>query len=210
LKAYFNSQLGILGQGVRRFPWQAESAYAEFLAQTYYYVGHSTRLLAASAARLGVEDEKLHHRFLKHTAEERSHHLLASHDLDKLGYALANFPELPTTAAMYECQYFRIEHRDPTALFGYILALEGLSVAYGREVYESALKGFNERACTFLKVHVEEDIEHLETAFSYIETLSETKQMLIRQNLVHSCHLYNVFLDGIASSAALRSGRTES
>ena len=33
------------------FPWTERAAYVGWLAQTYYYVRHSTRLLAAAAAR---------------------------------------------------------------------------------------------------------------------------------------------------------------
>src|ERR1700753_4293061 len=103
---------------VRELAWEDPRFYAEFLAQTYHYVCHTTRLLALSASQLGVEREKLHQRFLGHAAEERSHHLLAQRDIKQLGYDVVNLPELPATSALYETQYHRIQQIGPTSVFG--------------------------------------------------------------------------------------------
>src|SRR6187549_486414 len=108
---------------IRGYPFEEPRAYAQFLAQTRHYVVHSTRLLAAAAARMDDEQEALHVRFLQHAAEERSHHRLAEHDLRKLGGQIEQFPELPATQALYQSQYYRVEHQAPTALFGYIFML---------------------------------------------------------------------------------------
>ena len=45
-----------LSRSLERFPWTDRDAYCEWLAQTYYYVRHSTRLLAAAAARFACDD----------------------------------------------------------------------------------------------------------------------------------------------------------
>ena len=48
-----------------RFPWEERAAYADWLAQTYYYVRHTTRLIASAAARFPIDERgnSLHHRF---------------------------------------------------------------------------------------------------------------------------------------------------
>jgi hypothetical protein len=188
----------------RTFPWEDRFAYAEYLAQTYHYVCHSTRLLAAAAALFGVEREKLHNRFLKHAAEERSHHLLAARDLVKLRFSLDDFPELPSTKAFYEPQYYRIEHVSPLAMFGYILALEGSAVAYGPFAYQVARKAHGEAPTAFLRVHSDEDPGHLETAFAMIRALSPDEQRLVYDNTRFSLAMFDGFLRGIAEHAETR------
>ena len=123
----YESSVAIMSEGIRNYPWENKRAYAEFLAQTYYYICHSTRLLAASAARFSQEDQGMHKRFLLHTDEENSHELLALRDLQKLGFSIKDFPEMAQTRILYEVQYYKVEHCDPAALMGYILALETLA-----------------------------------------------------------------------------------
>lgn len=202
MRDFFQKEIHAL-DGIRAFPWSDPSAYAQFLAQTNYYVGHTTRLLAVSASRLSTDREKLHHRFLKHAAEERSHHLLAQNDLAALGFALEQLPELPATSALYESQYYRVEHVMPTMIFGYILALEGLSVVHGPFVHQAAREAHGERACSFLKLHSEEDPDHLDKAFDAISALTDPEHRLIQANFRFSCALYGSFLSACASTPPL-------
>jgi hypothetical protein len=198
MKEFFQREIRAL-DGIRNAPWQDNRFYAQFLAQTYYYVCHTTRLLGLCASRIGVDREKLHHRFLKHAAEERSHHLLAERDLSNLGWSLAQLPELPTTAALYETQYYRVEHLSPTSIFGYILALEGVSVLHGPYIHELVSR-HHAHATSFVKVHAEDDPSHLDAAFEAVAALPEVETRLIERNLVFSCCLYRLFLDGVGES----------
>jgi thiaminase len=184
--------------------WDDKATYAEYLAQTYYYVCHSTRLLASAGARFGVDREKLHTRFLKHAAEERSHHVLAERDLAKLGYSLSDFPELPETCAFYETQYYRIEHVSPIAMFGYILALEGSAVIYGPAAYAAAKKAHGDPPTAFLRVHAEEDPSHLDTAFAMIDPLSESEQRLVLDNARFSLALYDGVIRAVIEGGQAR------
>ena len=43
--------LNELGRAVEATPWHDKAVYGGFLAQTNYYVSHSTRLLALAASR---------------------------------------------------------------------------------------------------------------------------------------------------------------
>lgn len=187
-------------ESARSIAWQDEAIYGQYLAQTYHYVCHSTRLLAAAAARMGTEREKVHHRFLQHAAEERSHHLLAQRDLAKLGRTLSDFPELPATSALYETQYYRIERVSPMALFGYILALEGNAVTHGPWLYEVARQAHGAEAVSFLRLHAKEDPDHLDSAFAMVAALGAEEQRIVLDNLRFSCAMYETFLQSIVRS----------
>jgi thiaminase len=186
---------------IRTYPFEEPRAYAQFLAQTRHYVVHSTRLLAAAAARIEEEREALHMRFLQHAAEERSHHRLAEHDLRKLGRQIDQFPELPPTQALYQSQYYRVEHQAPTALFGYIFMLEGLSVAHGAWIHERVTQAHGKEAATFVKLHANEDEDHLEKAFDVVNQLGEKELSLIRENYLFTCSIYRLFLEAAGSKA---------
>lgn len=165
------------------FPWQDEEVYATYIAQTYYYVSHSTRLLAASAARMGNDQEILHKRFLSHADEESTHQFLALHDLKALNKDINDYPELPETSAFYESQYYKINYRDPTALLGYILVLESFAVADGSRIYKLLSDKFGKKASTFMKVHSEEDPDHVEKALKVLDHLNEKQLKLVEQNI---------------------------
>jgi hypothetical protein len=186
---------------IREFPWQDRGIYGQFLAQTYYYTSHTTRLLGLCASRIGIEREKLHHRFLRHAAEERSHHLLAERDVRSLGLRLGEMPELPATAALYETQYYRVEHICPTSIFGYILALEGLSVIHGPHIHEVVERCHGD-ASSFVKLHAEDDPAHLDAAFDAVSAFTEAEVKLIERNLVFACGMYRSFLRTIVEHPA--------
>ena len=196
MRAFFESHAHDLDE-IRDFPFHDRDAYARFLAQTRHYVVHTTRLLGLTASRVGEEREKLHFRFLKHAAEERSHHLLAERDLRELDQDIGEFPELPITSALYESQYYRVEFRDPTIIFGYILALEGLAVIHGDWVYETVCKNHGHEAAAFVKLHAHEDPEHVERTLEVVEGLTSAEQALIQTNFSHTCSLYRLFLAAI-------------
>ena len=150
------------------FPWENEEFYAHWLAQTYYYVSHSTRLLALSAARFGMDKDNLHQRFLKHCQEEKKHERLAVTDLQSLGKKLSDYPELSATCNFYQTQYYWIEHVAPETFFGYIIALEGLAVEVGERL-NNKIKGCHVgKTSRFLEVHAGEDPDHLDKALEMI------------------------------------------
>jgi hypothetical protein len=73
-----------LSRVVQECPWENEEYYAAWCAQSYNFVCHATRILAACAARLGMEDNELHLRFLDHCQEEKNHEKLYEQDLEFL------------------------------------------------------------------------------------------------------------------------------
>jgi len=196
MKSVLDPCLEQLGNGLRGFPWAQPRAYADWLAQTYYYVSHSTRLLAASAARFGHDEleDRLHHRFAAHMAEEKRHELLALHDVKMVGFTLEDFPERSSTRMFYEPQYYKIEHQDPIALFGYILALEAMSATHGRWTLEQVLTHHGKSCARFLAVHAHDDEDHLAKAFEVLEKIPPDRQRAIETNLRQSTYAYLMML----------------
>lgn len=186
------------------FPWKNPEAYANWLAQTYYYVCYSTRLLASAAARFTIAENKLHLRCLEHTKEERSHEVLAIQDLKHLGYTLDKLPELAFTKALYQTQFYLIEHTDPVSLFGYILYLEGLSTRAGRKAQSETAKAHGPKASNFLRVHANEDDDHLAKAFEQLEKFDARQLHAVQESIGLSGNLYARVLMEIASKAGAR------
>jgi hypothetical protein len=189
--------------GIRSYSWEDKRSYAEFLAQTYYYICHSTRLLAASAARFSQADQHLHKRFLKHTDEENSHELLALRDLQKLGYKLSDFPELAQTKTLYEIQYYKIEHCDPAALMGYILALETMAGNDFKWLKEKLIGLYGKECVKFVQVHADEDPDHIEKALDVIEKLEHHRLAAIDINIEQTAICYNDMLKASMTKVSL-------
>jgi hypothetical protein len=162
-----------LGRVFRECPWENEEFYASWCAQSYYFVCHATRILAGCAARLHMDNDALHYRFLDHAQEEKHHEQLYVKDLEFLRKTPQDYPEHPTASFLYQNMYYHLEHNDPTAVFGGVFYLEGASVATGEVAYARAKKAFGDEACTFLQVHVSNDTEHINQCVKMLKTLND-------------------------------------
>lgn len=187
MKDVFEKRMEDLSAAADRYPWENRDAYAWYLAQTYYYLIHSTRLLGLGAARFAVQEEGLHMRYLEHAREEKGHHLLALKDLENLGYDIKDFPEMPATRLVYEPQYYKIEFLDPCALFGYIFALEGISARRAEDLCKLVETYYGRTPANFLRVHGKADPDHLEKAFHFYDSLDDRRKKIIRDNFEQSC-----------------------
>jgi Iron-containing redox enzyme len=196
VRALLNDCVDQLRSAADRFPWEQPAAYADWIAQTYYYVRHSTRLLAAAAARFPLDDRgnALHLRFGAHLAEEKKHEQLALHDLKRIGFSIADLPEHPATRMFYEPQYFKIEHLCPVALFGYILPLEAIGPSCGPGIIERVAKAHGEKCASFLRLHSDEDVAHLEKAFQALEGVSGSERLAVVDNLHQTTYAYCALL----------------
>lgn len=190
----YESSVALMSKSIREFPWENKLAYGQFLAQTYYYVCHSTRLLCASAALFTQEDQSLHRRFIKHMDEENSHELLALRDLQKLGYKIEDFPELPQTRTLYEIQYYKVEHNDPTALMGYILALETMAGNDFKWLKEKLTGLYGKECAKFVQVHADDDPDHIEKAVELVQGLKKERLNAIDVNIVQTGLYYSEML----------------
>ena len=205
LKHIVQSEVEKVDQVIRSVDLADPAVYALWAAQTYYYVCHSTRLLALSASRFPQSKDAFHKRFCHHISEESGHEHLARRDVKAVGFDVADLPELPATKAFYQTQYYQIEHIDAMAFWGYILCLETLAVHSGDWMLEIARKTHGSDAVNFLKLHNSEDVDHLEKAYRTLEDLDNNVFELIQDNLMLSSSLYS---DMVRQCAAFAEAKT--
>lgn len=194
-----------VARALQRFPWENKRAYGQWLAQTYFYVRHSTRLLAAAAARFSLDNRgnAFHVRFGAHIGEEKSHEKLALYDLKQLGSSIDAFSELSSTRMFYETQYYKINYVDPFALYGYILMLEATGPLCGSQLVERVTRAHGPKSATFLKLHVEEDVDHAQRALEMVGELDPATHDIVQQNLHQSAKAYCLMLSEIAAEHCL-------
>lgn len=187
---------------LRALSWDSVEVYADYLAQTYYYVNHSEKLLALAAALFNNEDRSLMRRFFKHLSEESAHDQLLINDMRKLGFNLESLPERSETKMFWEGQYFKIEHQDPAALLGYIYFLEDLASDICPELTKLLVSLYGIDSVRFLKLHGEEDPDHVEKAYQEILKLNPERQRLIALNYEQSALAYLQMIRAIAEAKA--------
>ncbi len=198
----YKQEINKAGSLTEDFPWENPKVYATWLAQTYFYVCHSTRLLCLAGAHLPLAMQKSHLRFLDHMKEERSHEILAERDMKALGLEVQGFKEFSLTSAFYQSQYFRVQHHSPFALFGYIIFLEGVAAELGPRVFPRLEKAHGAKAASFVKVHAQEDQTHIVSALNELESMPSQLQPLVVDNLRFSADLYARIMSQCVEEAA--------
>jgi len=163
--------------------------YANWLAQTYYFVSHSVRLSALGASALDIDDP-LSKRMVAHTKEESGHHLLARRDIEALGGTLSEFPRLGVTGAFYQSQYYKVLFEHPSHLVGQILMLEAVSVELGSWLLGIVEPAFGRDACRFVEVHAREDRDHVRKALDALNELAAENQRGVQTNFMQACEMY--------------------
>jgi pyrroloquinoline quinone (PQQ) biosynthesis protein C len=197
-KAAYDIEIKNFSDYCLAFPWADKEAYKGWVSQTYFYVQHSTRLLALSAAHCTLQEEELHKRYIAHLNEEKGHEVMAYNDLKHLGDHISNFQMVPATALFYQNQYSMIGYQGAVAILGYVIALEGMAAMVGRKIYEKAVQAHGAKACMFWKVHSEDDIEHIELALKQIEALSSQDREIVLASMKQSCMMYSEMLKSAA------------
>lgn len=182
----FQKEFTRLEPVIMGYPWDDKKAYAIFLAQVFHFVKHSSRIMSTVAAHLPQEMEQMHTQLLKHATEEMGHQFLAKQDLKYLGHPLEGLPELASTRMFYEPQYFKAIHGNPIGFYGYALALEGTAVMRLKQIYSRCKELYGEKACNFLRVHAEEDENHVEAVIKLLEQLPPPAIQSIEVNLSQS------------------------
>ncbi len=194
LEKIISAEILISSATISECPWYEKNLYADYVAQTFYYVKHSTRLLALSASRLSYEQQSIHMRFIKHLGEESNHERLALSDLKNLGFDINDFPELISTKLFYEPQYYKVEHENPLALMGYIIYLEAMAQKICPPLTKKLSQLHGVKTVSFLKVHGEEDPEHVEQAYKLLNSLDPKSLEIIINNISQSSFAYNQML----------------
>ena len=191
-------QMNELVSTFEKMPWSESRFYKNWLAQSFYYTRHSTRMLAFAAGWTTAEDQPYYRRSVKHIQEEQNHEILAVRDLESLGSQRQDFRELGVTRALWEAQFTKIQ-RCPSALLGYILALEELAVKTFPKLCVEITKHYGPHSVKFVKVHAEDDPEHVSEAMKQIEMRSDLERAEIVANYDQTCDLYRLLLQEIQS-----------
>jgi hypothetical protein len=196
LKRKFQECIKDLVKQFSNLDWEDEAVYAEWMAQTYFFVRHVTSLIALSAARFGPDRRDLQYAHHKAVGEEAHHDVMLLNDLKALGYKIEDFTEFAETAAFYQSQYYYIEHQSPVALIGASLSLEGVS-ASSEDVRKRLEKKYGRAPTSFISHHVIADQEHFKNSFEQIDLLAEADQTIAMKNLLQSTRLYSLMLKAI-------------
>jgi hypothetical protein len=194
--AVLHEEIEKIGSVAKVFPWDDKDHYAFWLAQTYYYVAHTTRLIALAAARMPIEEEGFYGRFVREILEERGHELLLINDLKAIGYSIKDFEELPETAFFYQTLSYLIDRENPVSILGYSLTLEGLSALKTHEYYHRAVHVFGEKACSFLKVHSVVDEKHFAAGLEFLKECPATSVAPIMKGARQCSAIYRNILSG--------------
>jgi len=197
LKNAFHLYVDDLVKNLESFPWENKKAYSYWLAQTYYFVRHTTVLLALTAAKFGNSNRDRQYSALKHIREELNHDLLPLEDLKALGTSIDQIPELPETSAFYQSQYYFVTYVHPIALYGYALALEGLAAKKGPDLYEILKKSYGEKGTKFIKLHAVVDQDHFEEGLEDFKDITDVEAESVIRNLTQSAYLYRMMLSHI-------------
>ncbi|MNJ94623.1 hypothetical protein D3C87_123250 [compost metagenome] len=195
-------QLDKVGAKMDECPWENPEFYSHWLAQTTYFVNHSSRLLTLASAHCPPEYQKFHLRFLSHAAEEKGHENLSRMDLKHLGYKLEDRPEMISTQSFYQSQYYWIQFKNPLAFFGYILALECLALERGPSLTARTEKAYGPKGAHFLRVHAAEDVDHVKEAMESVEKMPPAAHVHILENMRQAFFNYESMLDECCKLAA--------
>lgn len=182
------------------FPWEDKDIYLSWLAQSYEYALRSTRILALTAAKMPEGHTLLSNRFVAHAAEEKNHDRLLRHDAKSLGADITQVPVLPEAEAFHKSLYFWLYEGKPVSMLGWVLCLEGFAVQCGKQIYPRIVKAHGAQASTFIKVHGEEDEDHIKKALEVCEQLSETETAEVIKSFRLYCKLYENIYSSIVSS----------
>lgn len=171
-------------------PWENKGAYADWLAQTYFYTRHATRVLAKAAYKCRIEEEPLHKIFLKGINEEKDHERMATSDISHVGLRLEHFKEYAETSAYYQTLYHLIDYNGPYALLGYFVTLEGLGAIGSDKLYDRIVNTHSEAAASFVKVHARIDTRHFAEGIARLNSLNKQQLEIVNHGLDLSTELY--------------------
>jgi pyrroloquinoline quinone (PQQ) biosynthesis protein C len=187
LKLYDQVQ-GKMAKAVDEFPWEDKSAYLMWLRQSFEYANNSTRILALTAGHL--KNNLFSTRFIQHAAEEKGHERLLVNDAKAFKVKIEDLKAYPEAKAFHQSLYYSILYDNPVAIFGWVIMLEGVACLKGADLYRRTVKAHGERAVAFLKVHSDEDIEHIKKALDSVANLEPEDRKVVMESMEMYADLY--------------------
>lgn len=179
-----------IDQTVKNYPWEDRLMYANWLAQSYFYVCHTTRNMALACSRFTLAQNDFHNSFIEHIKEEKGHEKLAFNDLKAMGYHPSQFTEYTETACIYQSMNYLIMNDEPISILGFALVLEGLAAQKLTSTYKAIAQVHGAQAATFLKVHTIVDVEHSQESEHTLDLCSEQQLKSVLKAVRHCDTLY--------------------
>ena len=158
-------------------------------------------MLAFAAGWTNNTEQSYYRRSLVHISEEQGHDLIALNDLKNLDKNINDFEELCSTRSMWETQFYKIQ-KDPSTLLGYILALEAFAVLSLKHLNQELLKTYSEKSTKFVKVHADDDPDHVEEALVQINKCTPEQQKNIMFNFKQTLTMYQLMLTEIKTKSS--------
>ena len=161
------------------FPWEKPTFYSEWLAQTFFIVQHTPRYICLAASRFDYSQNDFHRKLVAHLSDEDQHEVDVLNDLKNLGHDISEFRPMPEVNIMIENLYYQIDNIDPLSIFGRILFLEYVASNISTQLRKRISLSWELNQRQFLKIHFEEDVEHVKKAFSVVHGLSGRQKRLV-------------------------------
>jgi hypothetical protein len=175
---------------------KSKQVYSLFLAQTYYFVKHTTAMLAKIISKSSMYEQNDFKDKLSHFKEELGHESLLLSDLKNLGMDIKQFKEYPETRLLYQSQFYCIE-KNIDSHMGYSLYLEGLGAFLGPKILENLINTWGEKSVSFIKTHGIADQKHFTDGVISLEKLSNATKLQVLENLEQTNLLYNSLIKRI-------------
>jgi len=194
-KTKLEKSVNVLTESAVNRPWEVKEWYAEYLAQTFYYITHTTKLLKFASEH--AKNPELRECLLHHVKEENGHEHWAAKDLKNLGYDLKSFPESKLTQGLYGQIYDGIKKHGPAPIIGYAMALEGMSANACPKVAPILIEKYGEKCASFIKNHAVIDQEHAKEGVNILAFFNDMDMAVIADYIDLSTKAYVEFLDSI-------------
>lgn len=204
LKKAYELEMSKVKKTLLEMPWEDPEFYAEWMAQTYFYCAYTTRIIGLAGALFPLSRNKLHGRFFDHAKEEKNHERIILNDLRSMGRSIDQYSCFSSTSALYRTQYYWIQNVSPMSVYGYFLFLEGIAVEHGPAIVEAVRKGNPEKSMKFLKVHVEEDVGHMDDHFKILTDVTPEETKMILENMRETGDYYTALLKDAARKSGNR------
>ncbi len=199
LRQTIENKVSIAADKIRILPWENRSFYTQWLAQQYFLVRHTPKLLCAFALQLPIHQSDELNEILYHLKEETGHDRWLIKDLQKFDKSPEHFQPSPMANALIMSQYYYIQHTDPMALCGYSQFLEYTSAVVAGELADRVEREFGPGTAVFLRGHSHVDVEHAEDGWKLLSRATDKQKTLIFENLEMTDSLYSQLLSEISS-----------
>jgi len=164
-------------------------------------------MIAMSAAWSPSGNHEYFMTLVDHIREEHGHDQIAINDLKALDGSIDQYQENGLSRSIWETQFYKIL-KHPSYLFGCGIALETLAAKNLPQLYDRLLKAYPAKACNFVKVHAQEDPQHVSKLLGLTEQCSVSDREEILRSYDQIVDLYYYLLMAVHTESKERSAAT--